>query len=366
MEALKASDQRKIVACVRELYGLGSLQTVAERAVQGLHALIGGNSAIVTRIDAQNGSVTTLANTVGPELIKYLEPASALKHEHPGFRHDCEHPNGGATALADVVSLQRWKRTGIYNEVCSKVGTHEQLGAQVPFGQPDYLALIVNRSRRSFTERDRCVINVLRHHVAEAFRTVTAAPSLPSLPLLEALQLVVGGSLIALDLLGGVQFSSKLAQQHLEAFVPEERPFHGGLPSTVRHWIKRELAAFTTNIVAMRPRQPLVLRRGDASLHLRLTSNHDATAHVVVLRVQGLACDIAKLRVLGFGRRPTEVLYWMAQGKTNEEIGIILGIATQTVKGHLKPIFVRLGVENRASAAASVSSLLTSCGSCRP
>lgn len=192
-------------------------------------------------------------------------------------------------------------------------------------------------------------MDILRQHVAEAFRIASASPSLPSLPLLEALESVVGGSLIALDLLGTVQFSSKLAQQHLEAFVPEERPFHGGLPSTVRQWIKRELAAFTTNIVAMRPRQPLVLRRGDASLHLRLTSSHDATAHVVALRVQGPACDIAKLRVLGFGRRPTEVLYWMAQGKSNEEIGIILGIATQTVKGHLKPIFVQLGVENRTN-----------------
>jgi ATP/maltotriose-dependent transcriptional regulator MalT len=33
----------------------------------------------------------------------------------------------------------------------------------------------------------------------------------------------------------------------------------------------------------------------------------------------------------------------LAQGKSNEEIGIILGIATETVKGHLKPIFARIG-----------------------
>jgi DNA-binding CsgD family transcriptional regulator len=363
MQALKASDKRKIVACVREFYSLGSLQSVAERAVGAMQALIDGNSALVCRIDAQRGTVTTLADSLGPELVRYYEPASALKHEHPGFRYDCDHPNGGATALADVVSSQVWKRTGIYNEVCSNLGMHEQLGAQVPFGQPDYFNLVVNRSRRSFTERNHGVLNILRHHVGVAFRTATASPSLPSLPLLEALESVVGGSLIAVDLLGAVQFSSKLAQEHLEAFVPEERPFHGGLPSIVRAWVNRELAAFTTNIVAMRPRQSLVLRRGDTSLHLRLASSHDATAHVVVLRVQGPACDIAKLRVLGFGRRPTEVLYWMAQGKTNEEIGIILGIATQTVKGHLKPIFVQLGVENRASAGAAVSALLTSCGS---
>jgi DNA-binding CsgD family transcriptional regulator len=102
----------------------------------------------------------------------------------------------------------------------------------------------------------------------------------------------------------------------------------------------------------------VVIRRGDASLTLRLASNLDASIHVLWLRLQGPACDIAKLRALGFGRRPAQVLYWVAQGKSNEEIGIILGIATQTVKGHLKPLFARLGVENRAAAAASVSSLL--------
>lgn len=358
MDALKATDQRKIIAFARGLYGLGSMQTIAERTVRGLHALVDGNSALVTRIDAQSGAVTTLAETVGPELIRYCEPASALKHEHPGFLHDCAHPNGRPIALADVVSLQKWKRTGIYNEVCSKVGMHEQLGAQLPFGQPHYFALVVNRNRRSFTERDHCVLNVLRHHVAEAFRTAIAAPPFPALPLLEALESVAGGSLIALDLVGTVQFASKLAQQHLEGFFPEERPFHGGLPATVRQWIHREVSAFQREIVATRPPQPLVVWRGDANLHLRLASSHDGTAHVVVMRIEGPSCDLAKLRALGFRERPTEVLYWLAQGKTNEEIGIILGIATQTVKGHLKSIFPRLGVENRASAAASVSALL--------
>jgi DNA-binding CsgD family transcriptional regulator len=158
--------------------------------------------------------------------------------------------------------------------------------------------------------------------------------------------------------MGRVQFSSNLAQKHLEASFPEERPFHCGLPLSVRQWVDRELAAFTRDIVAIHPRQPLILRRGEASLHLRLASSHDGTAHVVVMRVEGPACDQAKLRVLGFGKRPTEVLYWLAQGKSNEEIGIILGIATQTVKGYLKPVFVKLGVENRTSATALVLSVL--------
>jgi DNA-binding CsgD family transcriptional regulator len=52
------------------------------------------------------------------------------------------------------------------------------------------------------------------------------------------------------------------------------------------------------------------------------------------------------------------VLYWLGKGKTNEEIGIILGMAAETVKTHLKKIFWRLQVENRATAALMVSEFL--------
>ena len=53
-------------------------------------------------------------------------------------------------------------------------------------------------------------------------------PCLPSSPLLEALEFAVGGNLIALDPLGRVMFSSKLAQEQLEAFFGGERPFQAG------------------------------------------------------------------------------------------------------------------------------------------
>jgi DNA-binding CsgD family transcriptional regulator len=47
------------------------------------------------------------------------------------------------------------------------------------------------------------------------------------------------------------------------------------------------------------------------------------------------------------------------QGKTNEEIAIILQVSPRTVEKHLEHILVQLGVENRtaaALAAAAVSS----------
>ncbi len=50
--------------------------------------------------------------------------------------------------------------------------------------------------------------------------------------------------------------------------------------------------------------------------------------------------------------REAEVLYWVIYGKTNRDIGDILGSSHRTVNKHLEHIFEKLGVETRTSAAA--------------
>jgi DNA-binding NarL/FixJ family response regulator len=53
--------------------------------------------------------------------------------------------------------------------------------------------------------------------------------------------------------------------------------------------------------------------------------------------------------------RETEVLSWLAKGKTNRDIADILGMSHRTVNKHLEHIFEKLGVETRAAAAAMAS-----------
>jgi DNA-binding CsgD family transcriptional regulator len=49
--------------------------------------------------------------------------------------------------------------------------------------------------------------------------------------------------------------------------------------------------------------------------------------------------------------REHEVLHWVAEGKSNGDIGRILGCTERTVKKHLQHIFPKLGVETRTAAA---------------
>ena len=55
--------------------------------------------------------------------------------------------------------------------------------------------------------------------------------------------------------------------------------------------------------------------------------------------------------------RQVEVLQWLRSGKTNREIACIINTTEHTVKYHLKVIFEKLGVVNRAQAAARAAEL---------
>ena len=58
--------------------------------------------------------------------------------------------------------------------------------------------------------------------------------------------------------------------------------------------------------------------------------------------------------------RESDVLLWIANGKTNREIGTILDVSPRTVNKHLEQIYRKLGVENRTAAAArAIKSVLS-------
>lgn len=87
----------------------------------------------------------------------------------------------------------------------------------------------------------------------------------------------------------------------------------------------------------------------------------------------GLGADEFLFRLTASNRRPdveilrqhfpltareSDVLLWIAKGKSNRDIGEILGLSARTVNKHLEQIYVKLGVENRASAAVRAAHVL--------
>ena len=73
--------------------------------------------------------------------------------------------------------------------------------------------------------------------------------------------------------------------------------------------------------------------------------------------IEGLEAVLLK-DALGLTPREGDVLRWIAAGKANRDISDILNISARTVNKHLEQIYIKLGVENRAAAAAIATRIM--------
>ena len=135
--------------------------------------------------------------------------------------------------------------------------------------------------------------------------------------------------------------------------------YFGGLPD---HQTPPELMAWVGR-QAIRQRagadaQTITIHRGAGRLTCSMHPLEDASASeggqwLIVLREASEAAMLAAwVQAFGLTTREAEVLYWVIQGKTNRDIGDILGASPATVKKHLERVYGKLGVETRTAAAS--------------
>ena len=104
---------------------------------------------------------------------------------------------------------------------------------------------------------------------------------------------------------------------------------------------------------------PLTLARGSRRLIFSAAEYSEDAQWMIVLREESDAAQIEKLMAsFKLTQRESEVLNWVIKGKTNRDIGDILGTSPRTINKHLEHVFVKLGVETRTSAASVALSKL--------
>jgi DNA-binding CsgD family transcriptional regulator len=131
---------------------------------------------------------------------------------------------------------------------------------------------------------------------------------------------------------------------------------HAGdwLPLDVRRWFLHQQAQWARSDTLPPPLTPLVIERENTQLHIRLLRNADERQYTLSLEERTTRLTPDSLTRLGLSPREAEVLYWLVQGKTNPEIGIILTLSARTVQTHVLRVYQKLGVETRAAAIMQV------------
>ncbi len=167
-------------------------------------------------------------------------------------------------------------------------------------------------------------------------------PGPATLQLIETLEREMRHSLIFTDPAGQVAYISTTARQRLRPFMPAGR-------SADRQELPPVLAALFDDKGkpnARRPHPEVILQHGPRPVRVRLVRSRRLGAALLLLEDETAPTPSELL-----SRREREVMDWLSEGKSNEEISIILGISPHTVKNHLDRIFKKLCVDHRHAAS---------------
>ncbi len=151
-------------------------------------------------------------------------------------------------------------------------------------------------------------------------------------------------------------WQTPLARQLLQAYFGSSS---GDIPAAVADWLAAEAE---TAAEGREPRTlPITRHEGREQRQLVFALQQrtgDDDLLVVMREVSDAAVVEAMVQAFKLTLREAEVLYWVARGKTNRDIGDILGASPATVKKHLERVYVKLGVETRTAAASAATSRL--------
>lgn len=175
----------------------------------------------------------------------------------------------------------------------------------------------------------------IRVHIGNAQKSRSARAALDT----------TGRYLFAVNAVGDVVWSTPQANRLLALAEPAEDGDRK-LPIALSRWLSARHEG-RTDLATLK------LDGAAGALSIAFVGRADRDEILLRVTEEGGAHQAAVFREkLGVTAREAEVLLWIARGKSNRDIGDILGMSPRTVNKHLEQIYVKLGVENRAGAAA--------------
>jgi DNA-binding response OmpR family regulator/DNA-binding CsgD family transcriptional regulator len=198
-------------------------------------------------------------------------------------------------------------------------------------GGIDYITKPINNSE---------LIARMRVHLANSRVALSAQSALD----------MAGQYIFAVDSEGKCIWSTPQVNQLLDAASRQQQWISETLPQQIQQWLERN-PSMGMGLGLKAPEKPIKIiflgKSANNEYLLRLASQ-DAPDEALILRNN-----------LEVTARESEVLLWIAKGKTNREIGQILGTSPRTINKHSERIYKKLSVENRTAAAAKALDLLS-------
>ena len=250
MDRLRERDLRAGMQLLRSASAAGTdAQSFARACVAALPDLVASEITTLSLCDLRSGHRTVIGSP--DSRLSEQDRASFDRHfsAHPLVRYHAYQRGAGPHRISDSLPFTRFRETALYDEYYRRIGIDHAMALPLLVDADTLVSLVLNRSRRDFSDRDCAVLELVREPLARMYRQARAL---------------------------------ELTQAALAALEP--RP---------------EAAPFAA--------APLT-------------------------------------------DRETEVMHWVAAGKTDRDVAALLGCSHRTVQKHLERVYAKLGVETRTAA----------------
>jgi DNA-binding CsgD family transcriptional regulator len=350
LSALGPSDHAMILDVLDVVSRAVDVDEFATAMVRGVRAAVPCDVVTLNEVDPAKDRVVFVAEPAtwnpSPELSQIL---AALVAGHPLVRLFNETGDGSARKISDVWATGVFHQSDLYRRVYEPMGVEFQMSITLPAPLPVIVALALNREAADFGERDRVVLNTLRPHLAQMWRSARERSRLAALLGAATNALAAGDS-------GVVMLGDETQELTPGALVTVYRFFGRPgptslMPARVERWIAHSRIASDEDD---RPAliRPLVAHLEGRTAILRYLPGRAGQPDVILVRETAAAKRFQDLEALGLTMREAEVLRLVAAGATNTGVGLELRISPGTVKKHLDHVYAKLGVGGRVQAAA--------------
>jgi DNA-binding NarL/FixJ family response regulator len=146
---------------------------------------------------------------------------------------------------------------------------------------------------------------------------------------------------------GGISWLEEFIQKHLLTGKSEVGVL---LPKPLLDWVKHQI-----DCSDKATGEAFESQRAGVDFSAKITACQNNGEYLLVMEKHSGEWDLDSVRnSLGLTFREAEILMWISRGKTNKEVGMILGSSPRTINKHLEHIFEKLGVVTRAAAVSMV------------
>lgn len=341
---------RSLVAFLHDLHGHRDLWALPGRVAELLARLFDCDSCAYVMVSPGGEGFELSCWPAGRFAFDDQREVMAQHVAHPLVAHRSGSRDPRAWRLSDPLAGEQPTALPLHRSLYRSLGIEHQLSMVLPGLDSPVHAVALHRNRADFSEEERELLELVAPHLVQVVRNLRhLARAQPPAELANEGLADLGVMLVGSD--HAVALCTQQARLLLQDYFGD-----GGirgpvaLPSAVADWLAATLRVQSTQRFMKARPDPLIVAKETRALVVNLVSDPARGLHLLTLSDEKLQAPPRTLVDLGLTRREAEVLCWVAQGKTNREIGMILDMSARTVQKHLEHVFQKLGVECRVNA----------------